>query len=137
MPSESPLRDERGKVLYLFAEDASIGKEPVTTGQVHVSVVTRAEQTVVKECVLTETAEIERVPMGIAVDRVPEVRSEGDTLIVPVVEEVLRIERQLILKEEIRIRKMRSSHAHQEVVTVRKQHASITRQPTIQDAAER
>jgi hypothetical protein len=37
------------------------------------------------------------------------VRQEGDTTIVPVVEEVLVVERRLMLKEEIRIKRVRTT----------------------------
>jgi stress response protein YsnF len=50
-----------------------------------------------------EVVDIERVPVGRDVDDVPRVRQEGDTTVVPVVEEVLVIEKHLRLVEEVRI----------------------------------
>lgn len=136
MASKSPAREGRETILRLFAEKVSIGKMRVTTGRVGVSVVTRKKQLPVNGLLSSETAEIECVPLGVPVERIPEVRSEGDTLIVPVVDEILRIERQLILKEEIRIRRVRSSRVHQELVTIREQKVSIRRQSRTQEAAE-
>ena len=52
-----------------------------------------------------EVVDIERVPIGEDVDAFPPVRQEGDTTIVPVVEEVLVIEKRLRLVEEVRITK--------------------------------
>jgi stress response protein YsnF len=50
--------------------------------------------------------EIGRVPVGRPVDTMPPVRQEGDTTIVPVVEEIIVVGRRLILKEEVRIRRL-------------------------------
>jgi stress response protein YsnF len=50
-----------------------------------------------------EVVEIDHVPIGEDVDDVPEVRQEGDTTVVPVVEEYLVVEKRLRLVEEVRI----------------------------------
>lgn len=52
-----------------------------------------------------EVVEIERVPIGQEVDDMPAVRQEGDTTVVPVVEEILVLEKRLRLVEEVRITK--------------------------------
>jgi stress response protein YsnF len=52
-----------------------------------------------------EVVDIERVPVEEDVDTIPPVRQEGDTTIVPVVEEILVIEKRLRLIEEVRITK--------------------------------
>ena len=38
----------------------------------------------------------------------PTIREEGDTIVIPIVEEMLVIERRLLLKEEVRVRRVRS-----------------------------
>lgn len=50
-----------------------------------------------------EEVSIERVPINRPVETAPQPRYEGDTLIVPVVEEVLVTEKRLMLREELRI----------------------------------
>ncbi len=52
-----------------------------------------------------EVVDIERVPVGEDVADIPPVRQEGDTTIVPVVEEILVVEKRLRLVEEVRITK--------------------------------
>lgn len=52
-----------------------------------------------------EVVEVEHVPVGDDVDDVPAVRQEGDTTVVPVVEEYLVVEKRLRLVEEVRITK--------------------------------
>ena len=71
--------------------------------------------------------EITTVPIGRPVDAIPAVREEGDVTIFPVMEEVLVIERRLMLKEEVHIRKVRTTERHQETVTLRYQEAVVSR----------
>lgn len=52
-----------------------------------------------------EEVTVERVVINQPIDATPESRFEGDTLIIPVVEEVLVTEKRLMLREEVRIRR--------------------------------
>jgi len=52
---------------------------------------------------------IERVPIGRIVPSTPEQRQEGDTLVLPVVEEILVSEKKILLQEEIRITRRRQA----------------------------
>ena len=70
---------------------------------------------------------MERVPIGRVIDAVPPVREEGDTTVLPVVVEEVVVQRRLVLKEEIRIRRLRSTGRHRETVVLREQEAVITR----------
>lgn len=54
---------------------------------------------------------VERVEINETIDTMPGPRQEGDTLIIPVVEEVLYTEKRLMLREEIRITKQRLTEA--------------------------
>ena len=60
----------------------------------------------------------------------PEVRQEGDTTIIPIVEEILVVERRLVLKEEVHIRRVRTTEHHKEAVMLRYQEAVVTRHPS-------
>ena len=56
------------------------------------------------------------------------ISQEGDTTIIPVVEEIVVVERRLVLKEEVRIRRVSTTEQHQETVVLREQEAVITRE---------
>jgi uncharacterized protein (TIGR02271 family) len=84
-------------------------------------------QKVVDAPVVREPVEVQRVPINKVVDAAPPQREEGDTLIIPVVEEQLVVERRLLLKEEIRARKTRTTERHREEVTLRSENAEIKR----------
>jgi len=92
-----------------------------------VATITREHEQLIDELLTSERFEIERVPVGRTIESVPPVRTEGDLTIMPVVEEILVVERRLVLKEEIRIRRVRHTERHQETVTLRTQDAVITR----------
>jgi len=118
------------ETLHLAAEELSVTKRAVETGRVRISTQTRERDVLVDENLACERVEIERVPVGQKIEKTPDVREDGDTTIIPVVEEVLAVERYLMLKEEIRIRRVRTIERHQEKVTLRHQEAVVTRQET-------
>ncbi len=124
-------------VLRLLAEELSIGKAVVETGRVRVHVSTREHQELVEVPLIRERWEVERVPMDKEVEAIPPRRQEGDTLVVPVVEEVVVVRRKLVLKEEIRLRLVRSTEQHRETVTLRRQEAAIERLPVEQLSTEK
>jgi len=115
--------------VQLAAEELSVTKEKQVTGRVRVSTVTREHEELVDQDLLSERVEIETVPVGRQIDTMPVVREEGDTTVIPVVEEVVVVERRLMLKEEVRIRRVRTTERHEERVTVRRQEAVVTRYP--------
>jgi uncharacterized protein (TIGR02271 family) len=131
-PDKTVETNEKGKdqdevVVPLVAEEVSVAKKRVITGQVKVGTVTKESEQLVEEMLEHEHVEIERTAIGKQVDKAPPVRQEGDTLIIPVLEEVVIVERHLLLREEIRIRRTREKQPYQERVILRKQEAVITR----------
>jgi uncharacterized protein (TIGR02271 family) len=122
-------------VLPLLAEEVVVAKQVVETGWVQIARVTHERGQLIDELLARETVEIERTRIGQHVDAMPAVREEGDTIVIPIVEEVLVVERRLFLKEEVRIRRVRSTERHQETVTLRHQEAVVTRLPVEAPAA--
>ena len=113
----------------LYEEQASVAKRRIVTGKVQVSTVTREHVQVIDEVLGREHVEIERTPIDKRIDAMPAVREEGDTIIIPIVEETLVVERRLVLKEEIRVRRVHSNENHRERVVLRRQEAIVTRNP--------
>ena len=114
-------------VLPLMAEELTVSRQVVETGRVQIARVTHEREQLIDEVLARETAEIERTPIGRHVDTMPAVREEGNTIVIPIVEELLVVERRLFLKEEVRIRRVRSTERHQETVTLRHHEAVVTR----------
>jgi stress response protein YsnF len=133
---ESPADHSRETVIPLFEEELSVSRRVVPTSRVQVSRVTHSHEHLVDELLERERVEVERVAIDKPIDRMPSVREEGDCLIFPVVEEVLKIERVLVLKEEVRIRRVKGTERYQERVTLRKQEAVVNRLPIDETTAE-
>jgi len=117
------------EVIPLHEEQVSIGTRRVVTGRVKVATVTHSREELVEQLLRKERVEIERVPVGQVVQEVPQVREEGDVTIIPVVEETVFVQRRLVLKEEVRIRRTYETQNYQERVALRRQEAVITRGP--------
>lgn len=113
-------------VLRLAAEDVVIGRRRVRGRTVRVVTGTREQEHVVAESLTHERVEVTHVPADRFVDDVPPPRIEGDTTILSVVEEVVVLERRLLLKEEIRIRRVRVTETHRETIVLREQFADIS-----------
>jgi uncharacterized protein (TIGR02271 family) len=116
-------------VVSLLTEDISVAKQKVETGRVKVSTVTHEHAELVDELLAREHVEIEHKPIGKPIEAIPAVREEGDTTIIPIVEEVLFIERRLFLKEEVLVRRVHETERYQERVMLRRQEAVVTHVP--------
>ena len=114
-------------VLELLEEQAVVSRRVVAGATVRVATTTSVREQQIDEALAQETVEIERVQVGRVVETAPDVRQEGDITIIPVMEEVLVLERRLVLKEEVRIRRVRTTEAHRETVQLRYQEAIVTR----------
>ncbi len=125
-PDASERADDVAALL-LHAEAASVSRLRVETAVVRVARTTGTRDVLIREELAHETVEVTRVPIGRIVEAVPDVREEGDTTILPVVEEVLVVERRLVLKEEVHLRRVRTTRVHAEAVTLREQTVSVTR----------
>ena len=70
---------------------------------------------------------IRRVPVNRVVDVAPKARREGDTMIIPVVEEELVITKRLVLKEEIHLITHRTKDRSVQEVELNRESAEIRR----------
>ena len=114
-------------VVPIVAEEAEIGKRRVESGRVRVRKTVRSTEQVVDEPVVREEVEVERVPINRVLDEPIGPRQEGDTLIVPLLEEVLVIEKRLMLREEVRITRRRVEQRSSQTITLRSEQATIER----------
>jgi uncharacterized protein (TIGR02271 family) len=74
-------------------------------------------------------ATIERFAVNRVVDAPPAIRQEGDTIIVPVLEEIMVVEKRLLLKEEIHIRRQEVMQHVSQPVRLRSEEVSLERPP--------
>jgi uncharacterized protein (TIGR02271 family) len=114
-------------VLRLAEERLSVTKRVVESGRVRVHRTTTEKVQNVNVPLSSDSYEVTRVPIGKVVKKTPAVRETRTEIIIPVVEEVLVVERRLVLREELHIRKVRSVERHTEEFTLRVQNATVER----------
>ena len=119
--------EEPADRLLLAEEIATIGKRTVSTGKIEVRTQTETFEEIVRSVLRDEHVDVTRVAIDRQVDVAPTMRTEGDLTIVPILEEVLFIEKRLILKEEIHIRRRVEERCVEMPTTLRRQHAVINR----------
>lgn len=119
----------REEIIPIVEERVVVGKRVHETGRVHVRTRTETREDMVHADLTRDEVDIERVPMNLELERVPDVRQEGDVTIVPVVEEILVVEKRLMLVEEIRLRRRQTTEQVSQPVTVATQHAEVDRSP--------
>ncbi len=118
---------EDDATLPLVEETLVVGTRSVLTGRVRVETRTETVDTLAEALLEADSVEVSRIPIGRQVDDPPAVRTEGDLTIVPVLEEVLVVEKRLFLKEEIHIRRTRRQDRVEIPATLRRQHAVVER----------
>ena len=122
--AQDPLR------VPVIAEELAIGTRVVDTGRgvrIHKTVV---EQPVtIDERLARDEVEVRHVPVDRIVnpDEAPVNRYEGDTLIVPILEEVLVVERRVRIKEELHITRIRREDHHQEEIVLKAEQVRVER----------
>ncbi|MDB5793117.1 MAG: hypothetical protein JWQ80_3141 [Massilia sp.] len=127
--SEDQVTHEALRVPVI-AEQLAVGTRTVDTGRgvrVHKTVI---EQPVtIDERLARDEVEVRHVPVDriVAPDEAPANRYEGDTLIVPILEEVLVVERRVRIKEELHITRIRREEHYQEEVVLKAEQVSVER----------
>ena len=127
--SASLHTDNAEMVIPVVAEDAEIRKERRITGKVRLRKIVHHEEQTIDEPLLRERVNVERVAIGQWVDEAPPIRNEGETLVVPVVEEVLVVEKRLRLREEVRLTWCREEEHEPQHLVVRREEVSVERVP--------
>jgi uncharacterized protein (TIGR02271 family) len=114
--------------ILLHAEEVSVSRREIKKANVQIALVTGTREQLIDEELTHVRVEIERVPIGRTVEVAPPIRHEEDITIIPVVEEVVVVERRLVLKEEIRVSRVSTKERHRETVVLRQQEAAVTRE---------
>jgi len=111
-----PVLSEKIKVETRRHESAVI---------IHKTVEQRTE--IVDQPLQSEEVEIERISVNRIVEAPIPIRYEGDTMIISLLEEVLVVEKRLLLREEVHIRKLHKEVHDPQEVLLREEHVEITR----------
>ena len=124
---EENLGEGERYVLPVLEETVNVQKRRVERGKVRVRKTVSEHEGLIDEPLFSERVEVERVAVNEFVDRAPPVREEGDMTVIPLLEEVLVVEKRLLLKEEIRVTKNRTERREPQRVTLRREEAVVER----------
>ena len=118
---------EEVAAIPLVEERVSIAKRQVESGRlrVRISVEEREERVPVE--LAHDEVEIQRIPKNLPLSELPGVRLEGSVTIIPVVEEVVVVEKRLVLVEEIHVRRTTGKATQEIPVSLRSESAAIER----------
>jgi stress response protein YsnF len=114
----------------VFREDVQVDKRVVDTGRgVRIHKTVAELPCHIDERLLRDEVEISHVPVDriVPLDAAPATRYEGETLVVPILEEVLVVERRVRIKEELRITRTRREEHHAETVMLKAEQVSVER----------
>lgn len=114
-------------IIPVIEEAITVGKQVVEAGRVRISKRISEHEELVDVPLFREEVRVERVPVNLFVEAVPQIRQEGDTMIIPVVEEQIVVQKKLLLVEELRVRKEVIEHHQPQTVNVRKEQVEIKR----------
>ncbi len=120
-------QQEEDVVVPVFAEELHAGAVPVETGGVRVTKHVETHEEILAQELRKTHVEVKRVKTDRVVDGPQAVRRAGNTLIVPVVSEVLRIEKQWVVTEEIHITETEERNTVEQRVQVNREVPEIER----------
>lgn len=121
------MSDTDEQVLPLAHEELGVTKQLVEEGRVRVRRSTRRRTKTVTAPLVRQVVEVTRRKLGRYVDAMPPIRREGDTLVIPLVEERAEVVRRLFVTEEIRVRRVARKELRRATLTLRHQEAVVDR----------
>jgi uncharacterized protein (TIGR02271 family) len=118
---------KQGTVIPVIQEEAQIEKHAVERNRTRITKQLHIEEETIDTPLRQERVQVERIPVERFLESPVTTHYDGDTLVIPVIEEVLVVEKRLFLKEEVRITKYVGETEHQETVTLRKEEVTVER----------
>lgn len=113
--------------IPVVEEAVRVGTRAVSRSAVHVSKIIREEETEIDASSIEDEVVIERVERNVWLDAPVQPRHEGDAYVVPVMEEVTVVEKRLVLREELYIRKRKVRRPAKRNVRLRREEVRIER----------
>ena len=128
-PKSRLTADPDSRAIPLAREELRVRRRRIDRATVTLKTTTQVDPVIIDETLTADEITVTRTPIGRLIETPPEPHHEGDVLVIPVVEEVLVVERRLRLVEEVRIERRLVTRPHRETVDLRRQHLEVTRRP--------
>jgi uncharacterized protein (TIGR02271 family) len=119
--------DDNTVVVPVVSEEVHADALPVETGGVRVTKRVVGQDEVLEQQLRRERVEVKRIKVDRAVDGPQQPYRSGNTLIVPVMAQVLQVEKRWIVTEEVHITKYEESDTSRQTVTVGHEEAQVER----------
>jgi len=120
-------KNENAPSLNILQEEANIDKKIVESGKVYIHKKVQETDEEISVPVSHESVTIKKVTVNKYVDVAPLVRNEGNTTIIPVIKEVLVIEKKLLLVEEVHVIKEVIESTEEHTIPLRKEEIEVER----------
>ena len=135
-PMQTAPQADEPLVIPVIQEQVTFDKQVVETGQVRILKRIVEHEELVDVPLFREQVDVRRVPVNQFVEGAPQVRQEGDTMIIPVVQEQIFYQKRLLLVEELHVKKQLIEEHKPQPVTLLKEEIEITRSTGDEGAAE-
>lgn len=120
---------EHGAVVPIVEEEAVVTTRAVDRVGMRLHQTTSTREEIAEGTGTRVHAEVDRVAVNREVREVPGIRTEGDLLYIPVVEEEVVVTKRLILREEIVVRRTVETETVRVPVTLRRTEVTVERDP--------
>jgi uncharacterized protein (TIGR02271 family) len=121
------MSDVHEAIIPLYEESLSAARRRVERGRYRIDVRVVERDRSVEQTLERQDVEVERIAVGRVVEAAPQIRQEGDVMIIPIVEEEVVLVTRLVLRQEIHIRKKTTQRIEQFTVKLRSERAEISR----------
>ena len=114
-------------IVPVIAEQLHVDAVPVLKGGVRVIKHTVGQEHLIEQQLRRDRVEVTRVKVNRVVDGPQGAIQSGNTTIIPIVEEILRIERQWVVTEEIHLTRIEETDLYQEKIVLDREEATVER----------
>jgi stress response protein YsnF len=128
--NSSENSQQEGLRIPVIEEQLAVGTRLVETGRgVRIHKTVTEQPVTIDERLARDEVDVRHVPVDriVALEEAPATRYEGDTLVVPVLEEVLVVERRLRIKEELHITRVRHEEHYRDTVPLKAERVEVER----------
>jgi stress response protein YsnF len=116
-------------VIPVIEEKITVQRLEKTSGIVEIRKSVNERTELVDQPLQSEEVDVRRVAINRFVDKPVPVRYEDDTTIIPLFEEVLVVEKRLLLREEVHVKTVRRELHNPQEVTLREERVEVVRRP--------
>ena len=128
--TESRVESTSDMAMPVYQEQLRLDVRTVDTGRgVRVRKTVDEHEQHIDETLMHDQVDVRHVPVDkiVALSEAPASRYEGDTFIVPILEEILVVEKRLRIKEEIHITRSKRPQRFSETVPLKSETVSVER----------